>query len=288
MASPFKTGNGIVFQAVVSTSDENYYLDSDINAAKPYSVYLSESVVSIGCYWEILALSNGTIHLRTAARGPGPVQRLLDSSAAASKSESVYLANYDAGAGAQWLPTLLPDGSYSFKSNTPSGPECYMYADPPAGADDQVYLVKTSESINSHWIVLVTHYTGESVQSIISAAYPSVPISSYETNSKYGSLDYDRLLSIWKDTQLGDNQITPNAGDFAVCLKAEVYKQSYNSDSPWPDDKSGLCGIMWGSIEGKTRALNFIIDPFGNLILFDPQNGQKIATTEFTPTFCMV
>ena len=36
----------------------------------------------------------------------------------------------------------------------------------------------------------VTHCTGESVQSIISAAYPSILISSYETNAKYGSLDY--------------------------------------------------------------------------------------------------
>ena len=128
------------------------------------------------------------------------------------------------------------------------------------------------------------------MQSIINAVYvyPSVPISTYETNAKYGSLEYDRLHSIWKDTQLGDNQITPHANDFAVCLKAEVYKRSSKSDSPWPHDKGSLCGIMWGSIGDKMCALNFTIDNFENLILFDPQDGQKIANIEFTPTFCMV
>ena len=163
-----------------------------------------------------------------------------------------------------------------------------IYADPTASKENQVYLTKTGETPNAHWIILVTHYTGESVQSIISAAYPSILISSYETNANYGSLDYDRLLSIWKNTQLGNNQITPNAGDFAVCLNAEVYKQSYDSDSPFPDDKDSLCGIMWGSIGSKSRALNFIIDPFQNLIFFDPQNGQKIENNESTPTYCMV
>ena len=35
-------------------------------------------------------------------------------------------------------------------------------------------------------------------------------------------------------------------------------------------------------------ALNFTIDPFENLILFDPQSGEKIANKEFIPSFCMV
>ena len=66
------------------------------------------------------------------------------------------------------------------------------------------------------------------MQSIISAVYPSVSFSTYETNAKYGSLEYDCLHSIWKDTQLGDKQIAPHARDFAVCLKAEVHKYSTN------------------------------------------------------------
>ena len=163
-----------------------------------------------------------------------------------------------------------------------------MHANPTDSKDEMVYMVKTIDTPSEHWILLVTHYAGESVQSIISAVYPCVPISSYETNATYGSLEYDHLYSIWKDTQLGDNQITPNTSDFAVCLKAEVYKHSYDSDSPWPDDKGSLCGIMWGSIGGKACALNFTVDPFQKLILFDPQNGQQIVNDKFTPTFCMV
>ena len=86
---------------------------------------------------------------------------------------------------------------------------------------------------------------------------------------------------------MGDNQITPTASDFAVFLKAEVYKYSSNSDSPWPDDKGSLCGIMWGSIGGKTLALNFTIDPLQKFILFDPQNGQQIANDKFTPIYLL-
>ena len=286
MASSFKTGDGVVLQSAMTTPSDSFYLEASSSAEKSVSVYLSNSEVFPGCYWSVFTSSSGTIRFRTVSTGSD--RRYLDSSGAAHKDNSVYLADNSAGGGSQWLPTLLPDGCYTFKSNTPSGSNRYMYGDPTSSKEDQVYLVETGDSPNAHWRILLTHYTGESVQSIISAAYPSVPISSYETNSKYGSLDYDRLLSIWKDTQLGDNQITPNAGDFAVCLKAEVHKQSYNSDSPLPDDKGSLCGIMWGSIGGKTRALNFIIDPFQNILLFDPQNGQKITNNEFTPTFCMV
>ena len=288
MVSPFKTGNGIVLQTDESTVYHSWYLDSSPGAGKSTSVYLSDSMdfrTHRGCYWQLYALSNNTIRLRTVSPGS---KQYLDSSAGAPKQDAVYLKDSSAGGGSHWTPTIQPDGTYTFKSETPSGPNQIMYADPTASKENQVFLTKTGETPNAHWIILVTHYTGESVQSIICAAYPSVPISSCETNAKYGSLDYDRLLSTWKNTQLGNNQITPNAGDFAVCLKAEVYKQSYDSDSPFPDDKGSLCGIMWGSIGGKLRALNFIIDPFQNLILFDPQNGQKIENNEFTPTYCMV
>ena len=172
-------------------------------------------------------------------------------------------------------------GYYTFKSETPSGVNRYLCANPTASKENSVYLAETSESPNTHWDVLLTHYTGDSVQIIIGAVYPSVPISSCEPNATYGSLEYDRLHGIWKDTQLGNNQMIPHANDFAVCLKAEVYKHFYDSDSPWPDDKFSFCGIMWGSIGGNMCALNFTIDPFQNLILFDPLNGQKIATDKF-------
>ena len=288
MVSPFKTGNGIVLESAFYTFN-SWYMDSSLTAAKNTSVYLSNSMdfeTHPGCYWAVTALPNTRIQLKSVTTGSN--RRYLDSSGAAEPEYSVYLTENTAGRGSDWFPTSLSYNQYTFKSDTPSGTKRYMDCDPYASKEKSVYLSDTTEYLTTTWNLLLTHYAGESVQSIISAVYPGVPISSYETNATYGSLEYDRLHGIWKDTQLGDNQITPNASDFAVCVKAEVYKHSYNSDSPWPNDKGSLCGIMWGSIGGKICALNFTIDKFQKLILFDPQNGQQIANDKFTPTFCMV
>ena len=279
--SPFKTGNGIILQSNGSSSK---YLDSDVNTeVKSQSVFLSDKL-SHFVFWEIIVLSNNRIRLRLMVSRIE--KRFLDSSAAASPSIAVYLADQYAGAGSHWLPTRFPgEDYYSFKSDSPSGSKQYLCAYPTASKQLSVGLTETDTSVDTRWNILLTHYTGDSVQNIICAVYPTVPISSFESNATYRSLEYSRLHTIWKDKQLADSQVTPIANDFAVCLKAKVYK---HSDSLWQDDKGSLCGIMWGSIGGKMCALNFTIDPFQNVILFDPQNGQKIATDKFTPTFCMV
>ena len=281
--SPFKTGHGIVLQTNGSSSK---YLDSNVNTEiKSQSVYLSDAI-GPGSFWEIIVLSNKRIRLRLMVARIR--KRFLDSSAAAPPSIAVYLEDQTAGDGSHWLPNRFPGVDYySFKCDSPSGQRRYLYANPTASKEESVYLKETNESVNTHWNVLLTHYTGDSVQSIISSVYPSVPNGSYEPNATYQSLEYDRLHSIWKDTQLSNNQMTSHANDFAVSLKAEVYKHSYDSDSPWPNDKGSLCGIMCGSIGGKMCVINYTIDPFQNVVLFDPQNGQRIATDKFTPTFCM-
>ena len=297
MVSPFKTGNGIALNSAVYTpppAEDTWFLDSSPTAEKSASAYLSYNVdfkKNPGCYWEVTAIGVGRVRLKTQATGTD--RRYLDSSGAAPKSDSVYLTNQMGSAGSEWLPTLLPEygTGYTFKSNTPSGTKRYLYAAPLAKKEESVILheKETIEThVQTHWYIFLTHCTGESVQSYICAVYPSVPISSCEPNATYESLEYDRLHSIWKDTALGTNQTTPIANDCAVCLKAEVYKHSYDSDSPWQNYKGSLCGIMWGSIGEKMCALNFTIDPSQNVILFDSQNGEKIATDKFTPTFCMV
>ena len=288
MVSPFKTGNGLVLESNVYTP-AIWFLDSSPTAGKSTSVYLNtarEFRTHPGCYWEVIGLPEGKIRLKTVATGSN--RQYLDSSFIPKKSESVYLADSSAGRGSYWKPILQSDGSYTFKSDTPSLAEWVLYADPISSKEDMVYLANPTEVANTRWNVLLTNFTGNSVQDIIIAAYPSMPISSCEPNATYGSMKYDHLHSIWKNTQLGDDQITSHPSDFAVCLKTEVYKHSNNPDSPWPNDKGSLCGIMWGSIEGKMCAINFTIDPFQKLILFDPQNGQQIDTDKYTPTFCMV
>ena len=281
--SPFKRGNGIVLQTFEYILT-GLYLDSNPSNENSQSVYLS-AIKGQGCYWDVVVLPNHRIRLRRVASTNKEI--FLNSNGAFPTSNSVYLSDQTAGNGSHWSPTRRSGGDYWFKSNTSSGKNRYLCGNRDHRKDNSVYLVETNTPENTRWNILLTHYAGESVQSIISAVYPSVPISSCEQNGTYGSLEYDRLHSIWKDMQSSNDQTTPIANDFAVCLKAEVYKHSYDSDSPWPNDKGSLCGIMWGSIGGKMCALNFTIDPFQNLILFDSQNGQKIATDKFTPTFCM-
>ena len=77
--------------------------------------------------------------------------------------------------------------------------------------------------------------------------------------------------------------------DFAVRFKAEVGKYSYNIR--YPDfDMVSLCGIMWGITAARVSvAFNFTIDPFRNLILFDPVHGEQIPHDRYTSLeFCML
>ena len=239
MVSPFKTGNGIVLRSTIYTPPPGpwaWYLDSSPTAGKSTSVYLSSNrdfKTHPGCYWEITTIGQSKLRLKTIATGSD--RRYLDSSGAASRADSVYLKNQTAGGGSYWLVTWSEDyNGYTFKCDTPSGTKRYLCADPLGSKEESVflYLEGTPTPYATNWQILFTHCTGESVQSIICAVYPSISVSSCELNATYGSLKYDHLHSIWKDTQLGVNQITPHANDLTVCLKAEVYKHSYNSDFP--------------------------------------------------------
>ena len=292
MVSPFKTGNGLILESTIYTP-ETWYLEAFPTAGRSLSVSLSHNGLGLrpGVYWEVTALLNNRISLRTVDKSTA--RRYLDSSGAASPKDSVYLDENSKGSGSHWVPTQghwtpTKVHAYTFRSDTPSGVNRFLDGSPRDDPNIKVTLVESAELQSTEWRILLTHCTGETVQSIISATYPSVPISSFEPKATYGSLEYDRLHSIWKNTELGNNQIMPHPNDFAVCLKTEIYKHSNNPDSPWPNDKGSLCGIMWGSIGGKMCAVNFTIDPFLKLILFDPQNGQEIATDKYTPTLCMV
>ena len=157
--------------------------------------------------------------------------------------------------------------------------------------EDSVYLVENSDPIGTHWTVGVDYYTGTEVERIIHGVYPGVVINFYQSDLNYGSLqlDYNLLYDIWDISKLGDYRWTQHkfdCDDFAVCLKGEVSKYSYNQRLP--DDKGSLCGIMWERNARGAHAFNFTIDPFENLILFEPQNGQQIAHAEYTPYFCIV
>ena len=138
-------------------------------------------------------------------------------------------------------------------------------------------------------MVGVDHFTGQEVENVIHGIYPGVAITYYKSDPHFGTLDYNLLRGIWDRSGLGSYQWKEHkfdCDDFAVIMKGEVAKYSYNQSKP--DDKGSLCGIMWGRNARGHHAYNFTIDPFGELILFEPQNGQTIAQNEYTPYFCLV
>ena len=249
MASPFDSGKTLVFKSM-STAGSKCYMNSYPADDRSRSVYLGESIDFTrhpGCHWESIKLDDGTYHLKTVSSSSD--RRYLDSMSSASSKESVYLKNDSAGGGSHWTPTQLPDGSYSLQSQTPSGPKRFINSNPASSTrENSIYLVENSDPVGTHWMVGVDYYTGAEVERIIHNVYPGVSIKFYQSDPKYGSLDYDLLHSIWEDSKLDNYHWTQHkfdCDDFAICMKGEVSKYSYNQRLP--KDKGSLCGIMWGS-----------------------------------------
>ena len=274
MDFPFEVAESISFRTL-STTGPKRYLNSSPGAAVhdlSISVYLTDVLDfkrTPGCFWKSIWESNEA-HFKTMSTSSD--KRYLDSSAAAPTETSVYLADTSGGRGSYWNISLVAEATFAIKSDSPSGSKLYLIGDPTASKKESVYLEETPVSIGTHWHVIVSSYAGEKIERIIRAVYPSVPINSYEANAIYGSMDYDRLHTIWSD------------GDYAVQLKEKVSQvpNHYNL----PDVRGYLCGIMSGTIANEASTINFTIDQSVNLILFDPQNGQQIAHDTFTPTSC--
>ena len=295
MENPFEKGRSIVFHSK-STAGTKRYLNSSPKIAdddRSMSVYMSENADfenDPGCYWQIIPLDDNKVRLKTLSTSAN--ERILDSSGAADRNISVYLADNFAKAGSHWTPTQHSDGGYSIKSDTPSGTKKVLKANPSAARADSVYLVESDHLVETHFNIGISYHTGGEVQDIINATYPGVAIAIYfEEGTNYGSLDYNGLKKLWDDSKLADYRLKEdkfNDPDFAVCFKADVAKHSY--DANLPDDKGILCGVIWVKVKvnNKTHALNFTVDIFGNLILFDPQNGHHVATSSCTPTFCVL
>lgn len=286
MGSPFDSGKALMFKSK-STAGSKRYLNGDPSQPSATTVFLKDFLESDdACYWECNKQTDGTYRLKIQSTED---KCYLDSSAVNPTDQSVYLSNVNAGGGSYWTPTQLSDGAYSMKSHTTSGPKCFMSADPSAALEASVYLVDECSSAATQWQVGMALFTSTEVENIICKKYPDLSIKFYQADPTYGSLEYCLLLDIWKEAGLSPYQFSKDkfdSDDYAICLKAEVAKYSYNKSSL---SKGLLCGIMWGkNNQGAQHAFNFTIDPFGQLILFEPQNGQQISHNEYTPYFCMV
>ena len=290
MTDPFDSGKDLVFKSM-STTGTKLYLNSSPGASKSTSVYLSDSLdytKNPGCHWKCSLQSVGVYFLQ--CKTPHGEKTYLDSSSKAPRDESVYLNDASAGSGSHWSPIKLLDDGYSLESST-SGLKHFMHANPTGSKEDSVYLVDNSGAIETHWMVGVDYYNESDVQRIIHGVYPSLTINFYQEED-YGSLEYEAMYDIWKNSKVDDYKYKPSKfdyNDYAVCMKTEVSKYSYNQKLP--TDKGSLCGIIWGKDAKEPKqayAFNFTIDPFENLVLFDPFLGQQIGYDEYIPSFCMV
>ena len=295
---PFQNGRSLVFKTI-SDAGTKRYLNSSAAASKATSVYMDDGIDFAqhrGCHW-ICKKDDGDTAYRFQSWSTSASEYYLDASAAASKDESVYIASH-AGAGSYWVPSLQSSSSYIFTSQTPSGNKNILTCNPRASKEDSVYLSDPNDPhvhpIQKLWIVGVDYYYKKDVEDIIHGVYPEATISSYRYLGDvvgYGSMDFDTLSGIWKASKLGEYQETLMKFDkdaFAVCLKAEVAKYAYKQSFPgfW----CLLCGIMWGiDSQGVVAAFNFTIDPFRNLIFFNPLNGEQIDHTKYLSLdFCML
>ena len=295
MGSPFDSGKTLVFKSMSTAGGTKKYLDSSPNEPMDRSVYLIDSIdftAHTGTHWESIMQAAGIYRLRSMS---GINRTILDSSSAVPRNASVFVNTDNAGIGSHWTPNQLADGSYSLESQTPSGQKHFISADVTASQEASVYLVDNSNAIGTHWMVGVDHYTRADIRRIVTNAFPGTHINFFHSDRNYGSLTYEILHGIWNDSGLGNYQGKQqkfDCDDFSVCMKAAVSKYSYNQTLPI--DKGSLCGIIYARVNpvvpgGRPgHAFNFTIDPFENLILFEPQSGQSIPHGQYTPYLCIV
>ena len=296
--SPFDSGKTLVFKSKRS----NLYLNSSPGeSSRSKSVFLEDSMdinKHPGCHWKAIRQKDGTYSgtYRFETISDSKDRRYLDSKPSARDDETVYLKDKSAGGGSYWTPVPLSGILYSLESHAPDGKKRILSSSKQSKKEKTVYLSDNNDDVGTHWMVGVDYYTAEEVKDIINSVYGEncdVTINYYLEDAKYRSLDYDDLHDIWKDSKLGDDYKWTNhkfdSNDFAVCMKAEVSKYSYKQKLP--DDKGSLCGIMWArDAKGASHGFNFTIDPFGNLIHFEPQSGKRFSQSDYdyTPYFCMI
>ena len=294
MASPFDSGKTLVFKAFGAKPGDRCYLDAWALARnrttvekvvwpRETTVYLSKSLdfaTNMGCHWEVKKVADDAYTLKTMSAGNDKPCYLADLG-----SGNPGLSNNPGDVNCHWRFSQLTNGSYTLQSTN-----YYLDSRP---EDGTVFFENfaVAHTIGS-WEVGVDFYTGQEVKNIINQTYPSLNVQ-YYADLHYMALDMEDLHGIWNESKLDQSKWNSyrwkhekfDCDDFAVCLKAQVAKYSYNQSV----GKGGsLCGIVWGENNSSAHAFNFTVDRFGKLILFEPQTGCTIDTNDWNPYFCMV
>ena len=286
-SSPFDSGKTLVFKAFAAKPGDKCYLDAWALTRNRTTVYLSKSldfVTNMGCHWEVkkVADGSGAYTLKTMSAGNDKPCYLADLG-----GRSPDLSNNPGDVNCHWRFSQLMNGSYTLQS---ASTDQWLDSRP---EDGTVFFQHFAAAVTiGSWKVGVDFYTGQEVKSIINQTYPSLNVQ-YYADLHYMALDMEDIHAIWNESKLDQSKWDSyrwkherfDCDDFAICLKAQVAKYSYNQSV----GKGGsLCGIVWGENNKSAHAFNFTVDRFGKLILFEPQTGSTIDTNTWNPYFCMV
>ena len=131
------------------------------------------------------------------------------------------------------------------------------------------------------------YFTGKEVEKIVQDAYPHTTINCYDADLIYGTLFYEQLKDTWDKSGLSNyawKQHKDN-DDFAFSYKAVVSRYSHNQTRP--SDKGSLGGVMWGRNNSGDHAYNLSINPYGELLLIEPQFGTLIPHGRYHPYYIL-
>jgi len=289
--NPFESGKTLVFMSMDDNSTNRYLDSSPFQDDRKDQVFLRHSIDytnHTGTHWAVEKVSSGLYRFISESKASD--RRYLDSNPNANQNVSVYLKDSSAESGSKWEPKLQADGSYTLQCQNTSNSKRYLFGNPRYNdRGDAVYLTDKNSAVGSHWKVGVDYFTNHEVSKIIEDTYPSLTINMFKGDSLYGTLDFNLLKTIWDSSKLGDYNYKPqkfDCDDFAVCMKDAVSK--YSHDQSKPDNRGSLCGIMYGRDAKGSHAYNYTVNPFGELILFEPQDGSIMRHDEYIPYLCMM
>ncbi len=119
---------------------------------------------------------------------------------------------------------------------------------------------------------------------IITRHFPDLNIHCFPITGNYKQVEYATLRHIWEQSNKSVSEYC-SGNDIACNFKKTVSDWFHANDQNWPEPP--FCGIMWGTVSDKDiQAVNFTINAFGEVVLFDPNTGESIPHSDWKPVLC--
>ncbi len=156
--------------------------------------------------------------------------------------------------------------------------------------------LRLSSSTNEHhcgtrWkLGILRELSSVDVRRIITQHFPNLNIHCFKVHGYYiyKKVEYGTLRHIWEQSDKSFSKYC-SGNDIACGFKMTVFDWFYaNDDQNWLGNDPPFCGIMWGTVSDKDiQAVNFTINVFDEMVLFDPSTGESISPNDWKPTLCM-